>query len=80
MLDEMKIIEMGSATANETEHSPHIPSKIQADTLFTFTSELEYLIPYIENACLYPRYCDENIEYLNIEGLKKDLYSYEMFL
>ena len=29
------------------------------------------MIPYIENACLYPRYCDEDIEYLNIDKLKK---------
>lgn len=36
-----------------------------------FTSELEFLIPYIENACLYPRYCDEDIEYLKIDKLKK---------
>ena len=71
MSDDMKIIEMGSATANEVEASRHSPSRIQADTLFTFTSELEFLIPYIENACLYPRYCDEDIEYLNIDKLKK---------
>lgn len=62
---------MGSATAKEVESNSHTPSRIQADTLFTFTLELEFLIPYIENACLYPRYCDEDIEYLNIDKLKK---------
>ena len=67
----MKKIELGSATATEVETNSHTPSKIQADTLFTFTSELEFLIPYIENACLYPRYCDEDIEYLKIDKLKK---------
>lgn len=67
----MKKIELGSATATEAESNSHTPSKIQADTLFTFTSELEFLIPYIENACLYPRYCDEDIEYLKIDKLKK---------
>lgn len=71
MSDEMKIIKMGSATAKEVESNSHTPSRIQADTLFTFTSELEFLIPYIENACLYPRYYDEDIEYLNIDKLKK---------
>ena len=71
MSDEMKIIEMGSATAKEVESNSHTPSRIQADTLFTFTSELEFLISYIENACLYPRYCDEDIEYLDIDKLKK---------
>ena len=71
MPDEVKKIEIGSATVDEAESSIHTPSKIQADTLFTFTSELEFLIPYIENACLYPRYCDEDIEYLEIDKLKK---------
>ena len=71
MSDGMNIIEIGSATAKEAESNSHTPSRIQADTLFTFTSELEFLIPYIENACLYPRYCDEDIEYLKIDKLKK---------
>jgi hypothetical protein len=71
MSEGMKKIELGSATATEVETNSHTPSKIQADTLFTFTSELEFLIPYIENACLYPRYCDEDIEYLKIDKLKK---------
>lgn len=71
MSEGMKKIELGSATATEVESNSHTPSKIQADTLFTFTSELEFLIPYIENACLYPRYCDEDIEYLKIDKLKK---------
>lgn len=71
MSDKMEKIEMDSATASEMKSFSHTPSRIQADTLFTFTSELEFLIPYIENACLYPRYCDEDIEYLKIEKLKK---------
>lgn len=48
MSDDMKIIEMGSATANEVEASSHTPSRIQADTLFTFTSELEFLYPILK--------------------------------
>ena len=71
MLDEIKKIEIGQATAKSEELKDHIPSRIQADTLFTFTSEIEFLLPYIENACLYPRYCDEDIEYLNIDKLKR---------
>ncbi len=42
MSEGMKKIELGSATANEVESNSHTPSKIQADTLFTFTSELEF--------------------------------------
>lgn len=51
--------------------SVHTPSFIQADTLFTFTSQLDFLIPYIKNSCLYPRFCDEDISYLEIPDIKK---------
>lgn len=71
MTDEIKVVDLGFAMAKEKSTNQHTPSSIQADTLFTFTSELEFLIPYIENACLFPRYCDEDIKYLNIEDLKK---------
>lgn len=71
MQDEIKIFDVGTAEVKEDPNLPHTPSSIQADTLFTFTSDLEYLIPYIENACIYPRYCDEDINYLNIAELKK---------
>ena len=70
MPEEIKTLEIGEATSEKKIESPHIPSTIQADTLFTFTSELTYLIPYIEKSCIYPRYCEENIEYLNIERIK----------
>ena len=70
MSDE-QTMEIGFATAKEAESNSHTPSRIQADTLFTFTSELEFLIPYIKNSCLYPRYCDEDIEYLGIEKIKR---------
>lgn len=51
--------------------SVHTPSFIQADTLFTFTSQLDFLIPYIRDSCLYPRFCDEDISYLEIPDIKK---------
>ncbi len=68
-----KNIDFGSVSNvnKENKLSHHTPSSIQADTLFTFTSELEYLLPYIKNLCVYPRYCDEDIRYLKIKGLKK---------
>ena len=80
MSDGMKKIEIGSATAKELEPNSHTPSRIQADTLFTFTSELEFLIPYIENPCLYPRYCDEDIGYLNIDKLKRFPFQLSVFV
>lgn len=71
MTDNKRTFEIGEAFSNAESPIEHTPSSIQADTLFTFSSELEFLIPYIENACLFPRYCDENIEYLKLEKLTK---------
>lgn len=71
MPNETRTYELGPAKETKQDENAHISSSLQADTLFTFVSDLDYLIPYIKDACVYPRYCDENIEYLDIEGMKK---------
>lgn len=48
----------------------HIPSTTQADTLFNFTDKREHLIESLKNKMLSPRYNTENVEYLDVEGLK----------
>lgn len=68
MENDKEIIDLGTSKINE-EH--HVSSSIQPDTLFTFVPKLEFLINYIKNSCLYPRYCEEDISYLNIPNLKK---------
>lgn len=45
------------------EYTPPIQS---ADTLFHFEKKLEYLLPIIERFALVPRYCSEDIHYLDI--------------
>ncbi len=55
----------------EEKIKKHIPSKIQADTLFNFCSKLEYLEEPIKTKMLSARYCEENIEYLNLEKIKR---------
>jgi len=47
----------------------HIPSSTQADTLFNFTKELQWLLVALEKRSLTPRYNIENIEYLKIHKL-----------
>lgn len=42
------------------------PSKLQANTLFTFTSELEFLLQSLNDEMISPRYCDEDIRYLRL--------------
>lgn len=49
--------------------SEHIyaQSRIQANTLFSFVSKLEFLINSVKQAALYPRFCIEDVSYLKIE-------------
>lgn len=49
----------------------HIPSKVQADTLFTFTSQLDFLISSLKLKMLSPRYCTEDVSYLRIISVKQ---------
>lgn len=79
-MDEKDVISFGKAQPNiEEDNYTHTPSQIQADTLFTFTSHLEYLIPIITNKMISPRYCTEDITYLNIPNLKRIAFPMKCF-
>ena len=41
--------------------SNHVPSTINPDTLFTFTTQLEFLLKYLKNRMISPRYCEEDV-------------------
>lgn len=58
---------------------PHVPSAIQADTLFTFMLQLDFLLSIIKTAMIFPRYCEEDISYLAIEGFSKIAYPMKCF-
>ena len=70
-MSDKKTLSLGKVEFEESKETLHVPSKVQADTLFTFMSQLEFLITAVKNKMLSPRYCDENIEYLKIDGIKK---------
>lgn len=72
-------LSLGKASATKEKKKNHTPSTIQADTLFTFTTQLEYMIPTIKNRLISPRYCDEDIRYLKIPKLKKIAYPMKCF-
>ena len=57
----------------------HTPSVIQADTLFTFMTELRYLLSILENRMISPRYNDETINYLRIPKIKKIAFPMKCF-
>lgn len=54
--------------ADETDEV-YVPSHVQADTLFSFTTKLEYLASTIKNKMISPRYCEENTNYLLFRSL-----------
>jgi len=64
---------IGNAVFSEKEISKfeHVPSKQHPDTLFSFMGKLAYLCDIIEHKMIPPRYCVEDISYLNIDGLEK---------
>ena len=64
-------ISFGKVDKVKYKGEDHIPSKIQADTLFTFTTKLKYLVSDLKNSCLYPRYCIEDLKYLDISNLQR---------
>lgn len=57
----------------------HVPSKIHPDTLFTFTTKLEYLIKSLEHRMISPRYCREDIRYLKVNEVKWIAYPMKCF-
>lgn len=62
---------LGEVTEKQEETNIHIPSKIQADTLFNFVTQPQYLIRYLQLKRIPPRYCIEEIGYLDIPQVKK---------
>lgn len=79
MTDGKETLSLGKASANREKKKNHTPSTIQADTLFTFTTQLNYMISTIKNKMISPRYCEENIRYLKIPKLKKIAYPMKCF-
>ena len=52
-------------SAKEIEQ-PYSPPRQSADTLFHFVSKFKYLISMIEKFAVIPRYCIEDVDYLEI--------------
>ncbi|MGN0006020.1 MAG: abortive infection system antitoxin AbiGi family protein [Candidatus Gastranaerophilaceae bacterium] len=74
-----EIISLGKVDSVKSEKKKHMPSTIQADTLFTFTNKLDYIIQPLKSGFISPRYCDENISYLKIPKIKKIAFPMKCF-
>lgn len=79
MANKTEVVQLGKKSLKDINTSKHIPSHIQADTLFTFSKQLSYIIPSIKEMVISPRYCVEDISYLKIKDLKKIGYPMKCF-
>lgn len=77
--DIVETISLGKIESSKIKKQKHTPSKIQADTLFTFSTELSHIIPSIKKRLISPRYCEEDISYLKFPHLRKIAYPMKCF-
>lgn len=54
---------------NISLYVPHPKSKQSANSLFTFMTKIEYLKTILKHKIIYPRYCYENLSYLNLNQI-----------
>ncbi len=50
-----------------SKQGEYVPSAIQADTMFTFATEIDYICNYLKYAYIPARYCIEDVSYLKIK-------------
>lgn len=76
-----EIIDLGRIDEGQItrKSQKHVPSRIQPDTLFTFTTELRWLLKSLQYKMLSPRYCEEDIRYLKISDMKRIAYPMKCF-
>ena len=72
-------VSFGTAKPTYSRNPSHVPSTIQADTLFTFMPELRFLLGTLKIQMLSPRYCTENVRYLKLNGIKEIAFPMKCF-
>lgn len=63
MAEGIKILQVENPNPQEIEYQPTIQS---ANTLFHFVGHIKYLFSIIEKMAIIPRYCVEDVDYLDI--------------
>lgn len=72
-------IRVDAPEVEKDNQTQHIPSTVQADTLFHFERQLDWIINPLRLKMLSPRYCTENISYLEVDGIKNIAYPMKCF-
>lgn len=76
MNEDDKIILLGDVEYKIEEYPK---SSVQADALFTFTTDLNYILTPLKSRLVSPRYCDEDISYLKLGDLEKIAFPMKCF-
>ena len=63
MAENSKVLQVENPNSQQSEYQPTIQS---ANTLFHFEKKAEYLFSIIEKMAIVPRYCVEDVDYLEI--------------
>lgn len=71
MKNKFKYLGTSSENFDELITNNNLSPEQSASVLFNFMDKLEWLIEIIENKKISARYCDEDIQYLELENLKK---------
>lgn len=66
-----KRIDLGEQPPEKRKDAYHVPSTVQPDTLFHFVSKLDYLLATLERKMISPRYCREDVRYLQLQDVKE---------
>ena len=74
-------LNLGKINPNEQRNKvpKHIPSMVHPDTLFTFMTDFGFLLGCLEHKMLSPRYCEEDVRYLNLRRVKSLAYPMKCF-
>ncbi|MEN0589132.1 abortive infection system antitoxin AbiGi family protein [Kurthia gibsonii] len=70
MTEKIKHIDLAQSGVSVSSKE-HTPPKQSANVLFKFMKEIRFLKEALSKKAIIPRYCEENIEYLQLNGIKK---------
>lgn len=75
---ESKVIHLEKPIDTQS-HESYLPPKQSANVLFNFMTQLDFLKTVLKKCAMIPRYYEEDISYLNIEGLSKIAFPMKCF-
>lgn len=67
----LELSDLGNVNVESINKDKYISPELQADALFNFTNQLDFIISPLKNKMISPRYCIEDVSYLNCSKVQK---------